>query len=457
MELSKAPRVFISYSWESEDHKQWVRYLGERLYQAGIEARLDQWFIKPGESFTVFMEQEVEQADFVIVVCTPAYAHKSNKRQGGVGYEQQIVSGQLMTGTSRSKFIPILRSGDYEPGLDCAVPTHFRGIAWIEFRNDAAFEESLEDLIRVIFSKPRFAPPPLGARPSLETITDTRLNRNRLTEAHESRELPDSNMEKGDSVKTAVKEADEAAIEVNNAAYSAVESETSGTTKSDRLDNVDGYGNRENAYSEETQLNRLDSSISPKALQSSELGSSSLATATYNLNDKNSDNVKAGLEEAGDTNSDVIETPLTSSQDTSLPNIKVARETKADDLHNTDILPSGKVHNRRQSLIPAAGISLVLLVAIIYAFIKYSSWQNVDIGFNPEGVLTLQLPSPPTKFFTLEDRRAFYTGLIERVASLPGVQSASVTTSLPLTDNDSVVDVAGRTEDTNGGQQRSAI
>jgi hypothetical protein len=53
MEPSKSPRVFISYSWESEDHKSWVRYLGERLYKAGIEARLDQWFVRPGESFTV--------------------------------------------------------------------------------------------------------------------------------------------------------------------------------------------------------------------------------------------------------------------------------------------------------------------------------------------------------------------------------------------------------------------
>jgi regulator of sirC expression with transglutaminase-like and TPR domain len=201
MELSKPPRVFISYSWESEDHKSWVRHLGEKLYEAGIEARLDQWFVQPGESFTAFMEQEVAAADFVLVVCTPSYAHKSNNRQGGVGYEQQIVSGQLMSGTARSKFIPILRKGEYEPGPNSAIPTHFLGVAWIEFRNDVAFEESLEDLIRVIFSKPRFAPPPLGARRSLETITATSPNRIRLTEADES-------IEKGDSVMTDLEEAD---------------------------------------------------------------------------------------------------------------------------------------------------------------------------------------------------------------------------------------------------------
>src|SRR5262245_23607588 len=171
MEPSKPPRVFISYSWESEDHKSWVRYLGERLYEAGIEARLDQWFVQPGESSTAFMEQEVEAADFVLVVCTPSYTRKSINSQGEVGCEQQIVSGQLMTGTRRSKFIPILRKGGYAPGADCAIPAHVLGIAWIEFRDDTAFDESLESLIRVIFFKPRLAPPPLGVRPSLETTT----------------------------------------------------------------------------------------------------------------------------------------------------------------------------------------------------------------------------------------------------------------------------------------------
>jgi len=227
MEPEKPPRVFISYSWESEDHKSWVRYLGERLYKSGIEARLDQWFVQPGESFTAFMEQEVTAADFILVVCTPSYARKSNNRRGGVGYEQQIVSRQLMSGTPRSKFIPILRKGDYEPGSGCAIPAHFLGIAWIEFRDDLAFEKSLEDLIRVILSKPRFAPPPLGARPSLETITATVLNQIELTEVDES-------IEKSDSVKTDLKEGD---IEI-------------------KLDNALAYYRRGIAYSDKGDYDR---------------------------------------------------------------------------------------------------------------------------------------------------------------------------------------------------------
>jgi hypothetical protein len=168
----KSPRVFISYSWDSIEHRRWVRLLAERLRINGIDARLDQWHVKAGESFTRFMEEEVTASDFVIVVCTPAFARKSNTRQGGAGYEQQIVSGLLVSGSPRSKFIPILRSGEYELGLDCAIPTHFAGIAAIDFRHDAEFQERLEDLLRVIFDRPRFVPPPLGERPELSIIQD---------------------------------------------------------------------------------------------------------------------------------------------------------------------------------------------------------------------------------------------------------------------------------------------
>lgn len=182
MESSKPPRVFISYSWESDEHKEWVRYLAEGLCQVGIDTHLDQWDVDPGESFTAYMVQEIKKSNFVIVVCTPSYAEKSDSYEGGVGYEQQIVSGQLMAGFPRSKFIPILRKGESVHGPDCAIPTHFLGIAWIDFRDDAAFKQSFEDLIRVIYSKPKFARPPLGAPPDLETTSTTSPEKPGLTE-----------------------------------------------------------------------------------------------------------------------------------------------------------------------------------------------------------------------------------------------------------------------------------
>src|SRR4051812_23645739 len=88
------PIVFISYSWDSEDHRTWVLELATRLVHAGVHVRLDQWHVHLGDSFTQFMERAIEEADRVLMILTPAYARKANQRDGGVGYEQQIISSQ---------------------------------------------------------------------------------------------------------------------------------------------------------------------------------------------------------------------------------------------------------------------------------------------------------------------------------------------------------------------------
>jgi TIR domain len=48
---------------------------------------LDQWDVQCGESLTQFMKEKIPESDFVLIICTPAYAVKSTQRQGGVGYE----------------------------------------------------------------------------------------------------------------------------------------------------------------------------------------------------------------------------------------------------------------------------------------------------------------------------------------------------------------------------------
>lgn len=160
------PRVFMSYSWDNREHKAWVRRLAEALRKQGVNVHLDQWYVQPGDSITSFMESEVMAADFVIVVGTPAYAMKSDLRQGGVGYEQQIVSGRLFSGVPRRRFIPIVRSGNFDEGEGCALPAPFLSTAATDFRADERFRRALEELLRAIFSSPRFKPPSVGEKPT---------------------------------------------------------------------------------------------------------------------------------------------------------------------------------------------------------------------------------------------------------------------------------------------------
>ena len=161
-------KVFISYSWDNEDHKIWVKKLANKLIESGIETLLDEYEIKIGDSFTQFMEKSIEESQYTIVVLTPDYKKKSTERKGGVGYEQQIISGEIMSLKERNKFIPILKNGEYDIGEKCAIPSHFKGIATIDFREDLKFEDSFEQLIRTILNKPKSLKPKLGKHPILE-------------------------------------------------------------------------------------------------------------------------------------------------------------------------------------------------------------------------------------------------------------------------------------------------
>jgi putative ABC transport system permease protein len=95
---------------------------------------------------------------------------------------------------------------------------------------------------------------------------------------------------------------------------------------------------------------------------------------------------------------------------------------------------------RRALVIAEVALALVLLVAsglMIRSFIKL---RQVDVGFTEHNVITMRVPLPQAKYpepNTADDPRqpagqAFYEQLLERVAALPGVKSATAATALPL-------------------------
>src|SRR5947207_15793252 len=66
-------RVFLSYSWDSEAHKQQVLNLAQRLRKDGIDAQIDSFTPFPPEGWQRWMENEIEAAKFVIVIATDKY------------------------------------------------------------------------------------------------------------------------------------------------------------------------------------------------------------------------------------------------------------------------------------------------------------------------------------------------------------------------------------------------
>ena len=66
--------VFISYSHDSEEHREKVLALSERLREDGIETILDQYVNgSPPGGWPRWMLDQLDTADSVIVVCTEIY------------------------------------------------------------------------------------------------------------------------------------------------------------------------------------------------------------------------------------------------------------------------------------------------------------------------------------------------------------------------------------------------
>lgn len=161
MSSAARPRAFISYAWESDDHKEWVKQLAERLRRDGVDVLLDQWALAPGDQLPKFMERAIRENDHVLIVCTPRYREKSDDRSGGVGYEGDVMTGEVVASRNHRKFIPILQKGRW---LD-AAPSWLKGKVYIDLSDNPYSEDHYRDLLSTLYNA-RASAPPIGPTPS---------------------------------------------------------------------------------------------------------------------------------------------------------------------------------------------------------------------------------------------------------------------------------------------------
>lgn len=92
-------------------------------------------------------------------------------------------------------------------------------------------------------------------------------------------------------------------------------------------------------------------------------------------------------------------------------------------------------------LVAEVALSLVLLIASGLLLTSFSRLQQVEPGFQPDGVFTAQLVFPPQRYSGPE-LVAVYDRLYERLSLLPGITSAALTDRVPLTGGRSPAPVA---------------
>lgn len=154
---SQPPKVFISYSWDDDIHKEWVRTFASRLRADGVDARLDTWHTGPGDNTPEFMDREVRESDFVLCICTPRYKERSDNRIGGVGFEGGLLTSDYFANRNQRKFIPILRTGEWKH----SAPSWLIGTYFVDLGGDPFSEKNYRELLATLRNE-REQEPPIG-------------------------------------------------------------------------------------------------------------------------------------------------------------------------------------------------------------------------------------------------------------------------------------------------------
>lgn len=152
--------VFISYSWNSPSHKEWVAKLAKDLADNGIYVLLDE-YLEGGTTLSSFMELGIERAKKVLVIGTPNYREKCLGLSSGVAFEESIIRESIFQNLGTKKFIPCLRLGEFTQSF----PLILSGCKGYDFRKDDNYTTILDDLCRDIYGQPRRPRPKLGDVP----------------------------------------------------------------------------------------------------------------------------------------------------------------------------------------------------------------------------------------------------------------------------------------------------
>lgn len=164
------PRVFISYSHDSDEHRRRVLCLAQALRDHGIDAELDQYHEDEIVDWPRWCRERMnpENCDFIICVCTAAYCRNIDggvKPDVGKGvyWEASFFDDEIYDDKGNRRILPILFSGE----SPSSIPRFLRGwthCAIVDFKkSDPGFEKTL----RIVHQKNLIKKTPVGPIPDL--------------------------------------------------------------------------------------------------------------------------------------------------------------------------------------------------------------------------------------------------------------------------------------------------
>jgi hypothetical protein len=172
--VSANPKVFLSHAWEDKD--RFVTQFSLRLRARGIDAWLDKWEMKPGDSLVdKIFEEGLKNAQAVIVVLSENSVKKPWVRE-------ELNAALVRRIEGHSKLIPIVLDA-------CEIPECLHSTLQARIKDLSQYDREFDEIVMAIlgqYDKPKLGPLPAHATTIVDAIPDlTAIDQTILTAACE--------------------------------------------------------------------------------------------------------------------------------------------------------------------------------------------------------------------------------------------------------------------------------
>ena len=165
-DAKKAPRVFVTYSHDSPQHRDLVLQFCTFLrVEVGVDLHLDQWYDDGRRDWSLWAIDQLAEAEFILAIASPAFKRRAEGRTGhdegrGAQFEAAIIRDNLTRNLPEQtrRVLPVVlpgRSVNDSPSFLCAQST-------THYVVDEFSTAGVQELLRAFDGVSRHPLPPLG-------------------------------------------------------------------------------------------------------------------------------------------------------------------------------------------------------------------------------------------------------------------------------------------------------
>ncbi|MCG8914310.1 TIR domain-containing protein [Actinokineospora sp. PR83] len=165
-DLETPPRVFVSYSHDSPEHKEQVRLFADFLRRdIGLDVQVDQWDDNQRRDWSAWAIEHLNTADYILIIASPDYKRRADgtapPHEGrGAQFEATIIRDQLTRNLREAtkRLLPVVLPGR---SVD-DIPTFLAPHSATHFTVDEFTAEGVDYLLTAITGVGDHPMPPRG-------------------------------------------------------------------------------------------------------------------------------------------------------------------------------------------------------------------------------------------------------------------------------------------------------